>query len=555
MGTLYKGAQKLHQGESIYPSESTVDPFPGEGDFTPLGDLDGFHPEQCAHGGPIGSGLAILDSMQGSDSCKIDTSASIADWYEDELSKSCPCLEFMQPAEPAEGENSRVQMAHSSLYISSGSVLGESLPANSHSIVERPHFERPGSRPPIKRLPVEAVRVLRSWLYQHQSYPYPTEQERDGLERQTGLDKTQISNWFTNARRRKMPGPDITQDVNTVDHTFLSPLERWQHSPPESEPATTFDIIRAAESTPYVPFAGDTTQSSSFETWSSNASDSSLQFGALSMSSYEHSHSSGSELSNQASREPFQRSPTPIPQMRPRRHRRRLKCSTIRTGKGPALQKRAYQCTFCCDSFRSKYDWQRHENALHLSVDRWNCAPDGGIIKINETSTSCVFCLTPNPDIDHLETHDYIGCREKPPENRSFSRKDHLQQHLRLTHNVPFHSSMNKWRDSTARLLSRCGFCDTQLMTWQERTDHLAEHFKNNADMDQWLGDWGFEPHIEIRVENAMPPYLLGRERRSMDPWKAFETAQGSGLSSLDDTAPNALDRYDYVREIGRAHV
>lgn len=100
-----------------------------------------------------------------------------------------------------------------------------------------------------------------------------------------------------------------------------------------------------------------------------------------------------------------------------------------------------------------------------------------------------------------------------------------------------------------ARLLSRCGFCDTQLMTWQERTDHLAEHFKNNADMDQWLGDWGFEPHIEIQVENAMPPYLLGRERRSMDPWKAFETTQGSGLSSLDDTAPNALDRYDYVRE------
>lgn len=379
-----------------------------------------------------------------------------------------------------------------------------------------------------RRLPPPSVRSLRSWLYEHRAYPYPTEQEREELEKQTGLDKRQILNWFTNARRRKLSGPEPV-----TDHSLLSPLERWQHSPPESEAAATSAIIRAAECTPYPEietFHGD------LETWSSNSSGSSLHFHAASISSYEHSQSSGSELSFQRSRR-GERPPTPIPSMRPRRHRRKP-ARTKRPEKADI--RRAYQCTFCSDSFRNKYDWRRHEKALHLSVDRWHCAPHGGIVVVDGITT-CVFCAAPHVDENHLESHNYITCREKTPELRSFSRKDHLQQHLRLMHNVSFHASMDAWRDTEMQLHSRCGFCDARFQKWEQRVDHVAEHFKNGADMMHWTGDWGFEPEVEKLVENAIPPYLIGLERRTMDPWHAVPV---DGESRDWNEVPNAFNRY-----------
>lgn len=32
---------------------------------------------------------------------------------------------------------------------------------------------------------------------------------------------------------------------------------------------------------------------------------------------------------------------------------------------------RRYQCTFCTDTFKNKYDWQRHEASKHLSLGQW----------------------------------------------------------------------------------------------------------------------------------------------------------------------------------------
>ncbi|KAK6081976.1 homeobox domain-containing protein [Seiridium cupressi] len=77
-------------------------------------------------------------------------------------------------------------------------------------------------------LPKETTDKLRSWFVAHLHHPYPTEDEKQELMRQTGLqmsklalskmflyDKTnrltypllpdQISNWFINARRRQLP--------------------------------------------------------------------------------------------------------------------------------------------------------------------------------------------------------------------------------------------------------------------------------------------------------------------------------------------------------------
>jgi hypothetical protein len=42
--------------------------------------------------------------------------------------------------------------------------------------------------------------------------------------------------------------------------------------------------------------------------------------------------------------------------------------------------------------------------------------------------------------------------------------------------------------------------------SWVDRTDHLAEHFKEGQTMASWKGDWGFDSHIIDMVENSMPP-------------------------------------------------
>ncbi|KAL8294300.1 hypothetical protein RB597_007974 [Gaeumannomyces tritici] len=54
-------------------------------------------------------------------------------------------------------------------------------------------------------LPKETTDKLRAWFLAHLQHPYPTEDEKQELMRQTGLQMNQISNWFINARRRQLP--------------------------------------------------------------------------------------------------------------------------------------------------------------------------------------------------------------------------------------------------------------------------------------------------------------------------------------------------------------
>src|SRR5205085_1364334 len=44
--------------------------------------------------------------------------------------------------------------------------------------------------------------ILNSWFINNIKYPYPTEEEKDIICTLTTLSRTQVNNWFTNARRR-----------------------------------------------------------------------------------------------------------------------------------------------------------------------------------------------------------------------------------------------------------------------------------------------------------------------------------------------------------------
>lgn len=62
--------------------------------------------------------------------------------------------------------------------------------------------------PPKKRrgnLPKHTTHLLRTWLNENLTHPYPTEEQKSSFSRQTGLTMNQVSNWFINARRRRVP--------------------------------------------------------------------------------------------------------------------------------------------------------------------------------------------------------------------------------------------------------------------------------------------------------------------------------------------------------------
>ncbi|KAJ0084050.1 hypothetical protein Patl1_30304 [Pistacia atlantica] len=55
---------------------------------------------------------------------------------------------------------------------------------------------------PQRGLPERAVSVLRAWLFEHFLHPYPKDSDKLILAKQTGLTRSQVSNWFINARVR-----------------------------------------------------------------------------------------------------------------------------------------------------------------------------------------------------------------------------------------------------------------------------------------------------------------------------------------------------------------
>ncbi|KAH6837245.1 hypothetical protein C2S53_001069 [Perilla frutescens var. hirtella] len=55
---------------------------------------------------------------------------------------------------------------------------------------------------PQRGLPERSVSVLRAWLFEHFLHPYPKDTDKSMLAKQAGLTRSQVSNWFINARVR-----------------------------------------------------------------------------------------------------------------------------------------------------------------------------------------------------------------------------------------------------------------------------------------------------------------------------------------------------------------
>ncbi|KAL2813907.1 hypothetical protein BJX63DRAFT_209116 [Aspergillus granulosus] len=358
----------------------------------------------------------------------------------------------------------------------------------------------------------KGARVLRDWFYRNEDYPYPSEEEKARLEQETGFSRQRISTWFANARRRYKQQRQVGSSARiyragspmpTRDTALMTPMERWQSSPPDEEPVSEAAIQDAIAST--AACSDGSPHKSRFDLNSPRISSEGSSL-ASSLSSFnampsDASDSSSSAWSYQSGEGPLRSRPYPG---RP---------SAGRRGRKPAADDRRYQCTFCLQSFKKKHDWSRHEKSVHLPLDVWVCTPTLSELEPSCTPVSeCRFCEHQTPTQEHWESHDFQDCATKPMAERSFSRKDYLWQHLRKFHGCTRYPvpDLDAWHAAPSEIQSRCGFCPSLLHSWTARADHLATHFKEGCRMSQWVGDWGFDSTVLASLRNAVLPIQRG---------------------------------------------
>jgi hypothetical protein len=146
----------------------------------------------------------------------------------------------------------------------------------------------------------------------------------------------------------------------------------------------------------------------------------------------------------------------------------------------------------CYASFRYRYDWARHEEALHYEPYHWICCrPYVDTRPIQK----CFVCHEQNTSVGHIMTEHLESCMYKPRAEVKFLREDQFFQHIVGVH-AQKHATHAGCRDflslckiDNADIESsalHCGFCGETFNTWAERQDHVAKHLKMGLCKSAW---------------------------------------------------------------------
>lgn len=143
-----------------------------------------------------------------------------------------------------------------------------------------------------------------------------------------------------------------------------------------------------------------------------------------------------------------------------------------------------YYCTFktCHEIFSSLSAWKRHENEKHIHPPRFICQPS---VRTLEGILLCSFCG--QNLADDSCAHKVKSCWSR--KKRAFQRRQHLREHL-----VRFHRLEQQRADEISASVEvnsdtsftdvddrTCFFCGIISESWEERQDHVGEHFQRES--------------------------------------------------------------------------
>jgi hypothetical protein len=167
---------------------------------------------------------------------------------------------------------------------------------------------------------------------------------------------------------------------------------------------------------------------------------------------------------------------------------RSIPTSFISRGTTAELQPLLFQCTYCLVQYSNKSEWVQHELS-HFSRRGWPCMVNDRS-HVSDCWSHCILCGNINQNSNSTQ-HNIDCCTKKSMSNRLSTSDFDKRNHLRTVHGYD-HTETDlvqswKWPQCMNEWYWYCGFCNTTLLSWDERKDHIADkHFKNGKTMSTW---------------------------------------------------------------------
>ena len=150
---------------------------------------------------------------------------------------------------------------------------------------------------------------------------------------------------------------------------------------------------------------------------------------------------------------------------------------------------RPFQCTFCLEQCENRSDWMKHERS-HFPNQGWTCMINSQDRIQYDGRILCDFCGI--VDKSHcFAQHNIDACVNSRLGNRTFATEGDMAHHLATVHNhdntIIKDMQSWEWPRCMDSWFWSCGFCDSVLLSWDERQSHIAdEHFENMCTMALW---------------------------------------------------------------------
>ena len=168
----------------------------------------------------------------------------------------------------------------------------------------------------------------------------------------------------------------------------------------------------------------------------------------------------------------------------------------METPRPTQLEATVYHCIFqkpgksCKFSTTKKSDWIRHgKSEKHYPQKRYMCILCIESVDDEEGHPLCSFCSVPISVSTNNKQH-YLQCEEARKGRHIFAgaREEHFKQHLMHKHGLEgIEAEQSTWTfDTQGDWPRECGFCGDQFSSWLDRTNHVADHFREGVDNSSW---------------------------------------------------------------------